>query len=96
MIAHVHTAALRGVESFLVKIEVNLSSGLPALIVVGLPHGAVRESRDRVSAPLRNSGFSLPPTCITVNRRTGGDPKRGDSFRLADRGGLARRRRAPE
>ena len=42
MFSQVHTAALRGVESFLVKVEVNLSSGLPAFTVVGLPHGAVR------------------------------------------------------
>jgi hypothetical protein len=61
MFSHVHTAALRGVESFLVKVEVNLSSGLPAFTVVGLPHGAVRENRDRVAAALRNSGFPLPP-----------------------------------
>jgi magnesium chelatase family protein len=96
MIAHVHTAALRGVESFLVKVEVNLSSGLPAFTVVGLPHGAVRESRDRVAAALRNSGFPLPPRRITVNLAPGDVRKEGDGFRSADRGGPACRQWAPE
>ena len=82
MLAHVHTAALRGVESFLVQVEVNLSSGLPAFTVVGLPHGAVRESRDRVAAALRNSGFPLPPRRITVNLAPGDVRKEGTAFDL--------------
>ena len=82
MFAHVHTAALRGVESFLVEVEVNLSSGLPAFTVVGLPHGAVRESRDRVAAALRNSGFPLPPRRITVNLAPGDVRKEGTAFDL--------------
>ena len=82
MLAHVHTAALRGIESFLVKVEVNLSYGLPAFTVVGLPHGAVRESRDRVAAALRNSGFPLPPRRITVNLAPGDVRKEGTAFDL--------------
>lgn len=82
MLAHVHTAALRGVESFLVRVEVNLSSGLPAFTVVGLPHGAVRESRDRVAAALRNSGFTLPSHRITVNLAPGDVRKEGTAFDL--------------
>jgi len=82
MFAHVHTAALRGVESFLVEVEVNLSSGLPAFTVVGLPHGAVRESRDRVAAALRNSGFPLPHRRITVNLAPGDVRKEGTAFDL--------------
>ena len=56
MLAHVHTAALRGVESFLVRVEVNLSSGLPAFTV---------------AAALRNSGFPLLNRRITVNLAPG-------------------------
>ena len=82
MLAHVHTAALRGVESFLVRVEVNLSSGLPAFTVVGLPHGAVRESRDRVTAALRNSGFPLLNRRITVNLAPGDVRKEGTAFDL--------------
>ena len=82
MLAHVQTAALRGVESFLVRVEVNLSSGLPAFTVVGLPHGAVRESRDRVAAALRNSGFPLPPRRVTVNLAPGDVRKEGTAFDL--------------
>ena len=82
MLAHVHTAALRGVESFLVRVEVNLSSGLPAFTVVGQPHGAVRESRDRVTAALRNSGFPLLNRRITVNLAPGDVRKEGTAFDL--------------
>ena len=82
MLAHVHTAALRGVESFFVRVEVNLSSGLPAFTLVGLPHGAVRESRDRVAAALRNSGFPLLNRRITVNLAPGDVRKEGTAFDL--------------
>jgi len=61
---------------------VKLSCGLPAFTVVGLPHGAVRESRDRVAAALRNSGFPLPPRCITVNLAPGDVRKEGTAFDL--------------
>lgn len=57
MFSHVPTAALRSVESLLVKVEVNLNSGLPVLTVVELLHRAVRENRDRVAAALRATGF---------------------------------------
>jgi magnesium chelatase family protein len=61
---------------------VKLSYGLPAFTVVGLPHGAVRESRDRVAVALRNSGFPLPPRRITVNLASGDVRKEGTAFDL--------------
>ena len=61
MLAHVTTAALRGVDCFLVRVEGNLASGLPAFTVVGLAESAVREGRERVGAALRNAGHPLPP-----------------------------------
>jgi len=88
MLAHVTSAALRGVDSILVQVEVNLAQGLPAFTVVGLPQGAVREGRERVGAALGNSGFRLPPRRITVNLAPGDVRKQGTSFDLAIAVGL--------
>lgn len=82
MIAHVTTAAVRGVDSYPVHVEVNLASGLPAFTVVGLAEGAVREGRERVSAALRNTGFPLPPRRITVNLAPADVRKEGSAFDL--------------
>lgn len=76
------TAAVRGVDSDLIRVEVNLASGLPAFSVVGLAEGAVREGRERVGAALRNSGFPLPPRRITVNLAPADLPKSGSAFDL--------------
>jgi magnesium chelatase family protein len=88
MLAVVTSAALRGVDSFLVRVEVNLSAGLPAFSVVGLAHGAVREGRERVSAALRNVGHPIPPRRVTVNLAPADVRKEGASFDLAVAVGL--------
>jgi magnesium chelatase family protein len=88
MLAVVTSAALRGVDSFLVRVEVNLSNGLPAFSVVGLAHGAVREGRERVSAALRNVGHPVPPRRVTVNLAPADVRKEGASFDLAVAVGL--------
>lgn len=82
MLARVLSAALRGVESYLVRVEVNLGSGLPAFSVVGLPEGAVREGRERVLTALSNSGLPVPPRRITVNLAPADVPKEGSAFDL--------------
>jgi len=65
MLAQVYSAALRGIEAYPVKVEVDvLSRGLPGLSMVGLLETAVKEARDRVGSAIRNSGFKLP------NRKT--------------------------
>ena len=66
MLAQLLSPTLRGVESYQVRVEVNLGTGLPSFSVVGLAEGAVREGRERVWAALQNSGFSIPPKKITV------------------------------
>ena len=91
MLSCVTTAAVRGVESFLVRVEVNLSSGLPAFMVVGLAEGAVREGRERVGAALRNVGFPLPPRRIDVNLAPADVRKEGSAFDLAVAVGLLAR-----
>ncbi|HHX77341.1 MAG TPA: magnesium chelatase, partial [Firmicutes bacterium] len=57
MLANVNTFALFGLESFAVRVEVDISRGLPAFNIVGLPDAAVKEAGDRVRAAIRNSGF---------------------------------------
>ncbi len=57
MLAKVYSAAIGGVDAFEVEIEVNAGGGLPAIIIVGLPDAAVKESRDRVTTAISNSGY---------------------------------------
>ena len=63
------SAAVVGIDAYAVTIEVDSAQGLPQWAIVGLPAGAVRESRDRVGAALVNSGFTVPPRRMTVNTR---------------------------
>ncbi|HKK94604.1 MAG TPA: YifB family Mg chelatase-like AAA ATPase [Longimicrobiales bacterium] len=82
MLAHVTTAALRGVDALPVRVEVSLTAGLPAFTVVGLPQSEVREGRERVVAALRHLGVSLPPRRITVNLSPADVRKEGSGFDL--------------
>ncbi|MBT3267780.1 YifB family Mg chelatase-like AAA ATPase [Candidatus Poribacteria bacterium] len=82
MVAVVQSSAVFGVDAYLVQIEADIANGLPALNIVGLPDGAVRESRDRVTAAMRNSGFAVPPKKITVNLAPADVRKEGTAFDL--------------
>ena len=82
MLAHVLSAALRGIDAFPVTVEVDVSFGLPIFAMVGLPDASVRESRDRVRAAIRNSGFDFPDHRITVNLAPADVRKAGASFDL--------------
>jgi magnesium chelatase family protein len=82
VLAHVLSAALLGVEAALVRVEVDVSPGLPAFTTVGLPDSAVRESRERVRAAIRNAGFPFPQDRITVNLAPADLRKEGASFDL--------------
>lgn len=82
MLAQVTTGAVRGVECYLVQVEVNLTAGLPSFTVVGLAESAVREGRERVSAALRHAGYPLPPRRITVNLAPADVRKEGSAFDL--------------
>jgi len=82
VLAHVLSAALRGVEAALVRVEVDVASGLPAFTTVGLPDSAVRESRERVRTAIRNAGYAFPPDRITVNLAPADLRKEGASFDL--------------
>ena len=58
---------LNGLRGFAVAVEADVSGGLPAFSIVGLPDSAVRESADRVRAAIKNLGFKFPDRRITVN-----------------------------
>jgi magnesium chelatase family protein len=82
VLASLRTAAVFGVEACPVHVEVDVSFGLPAFTMVGLPDTSVRESRDRVRSAIRNSGFEFPPHRITVNLAPADVRKAGASFDL--------------
>ncbi|HET7342558.1 MAG TPA: YifB family Mg chelatase-like AAA ATPase [Methylomirabilota bacterium] len=82
MLAHVLSAALRGVEAALVRVEVDVAAGLPAFTTVGLPDSAVRESRERVRTAIRNAGFAFPNDRVTVNLSPADVRKEGAAFDL--------------
>ena len=65
MLARVHSAAVLGVDAYLVEVETDIANGLPSFATVGLPQGAVREGRERVTAALVNAGFTFPLKRIT-------------------------------
>lgn len=81
MLSHVRSAATRGIDAFPIDIETSIASaGLPSYAVVGLPDGAVRESRDRIYAAFHNTGLPLPYGKITVNLAPAGVRKEGAAF----------------
>ncbi len=82
MLASVRTCTLKGIDGFQVITEVDISSGLPTLSVVGLPDAEVKESKDRVMAAIRNSGFDFPLKRITVNLSPAELRKSGTQFDL--------------
>ena len=82
MVAHVATVAFLGLEARAVEVQVQISSGLPKFLVVGLPDKAVAESRERVHAALAAIGLSLPPKRITVNLSPADLPKEGSHYDL--------------
>ena len=82
MLAKVLSSALLGIDAILIDVEVDIAQGLPQLATVGLPDGAVKESKDRVKAALKNSGYDFPNRKITVNLAPADVKKEGASFDL--------------
>ena len=82
MLANICTGAIKGIEGFEVRVEVDLAPGLPNLAVVGLPDVEVRESKERVNAAVRNSGFDFPSKRVTVNLSPAERRKSGTHFDL--------------
>ena len=82
MLARLESAAVFGVDAHPVHIEVDVGLGLPFFRMVGLPDASVKESRDRVRAAIRNSGFQFPTHRITINLAPADVRKAGSSFDL--------------
>jgi magnesium chelatase family protein len=82
MLARVLSAAVNGIEAFPVDVEVNCGWGDTVIVVVGLPDAAVKESRDRVTTALTNSGFKMPMGRTTINLAPADVRKEGPSFDL--------------
>ena len=82
MLAAIRSAAVFGIDAYDVCVEVDVAQGLPHWTLVGLPAGEVKESRERVTAALANSGFVLPPRRITVSLSPGDLRKAGTGFDL--------------
>jgi magnesium chelatase family protein len=82
MLSRVLSSAVIGIEAYVVEVEVDISQGLPAFATVGLPEGAVKESKERVKAAIKNSGYYFPSDRITVNLAPADIKKEGSSFDL--------------
>ena len=82
MVARVLSCTIKGLEAVPVNVELDMTGGLPGLTIVGMGDTAIRESRERVIAALRNSGYELPPSRITVNLAPADLKKEGSRFDL--------------
>jgi magnesium chelatase family protein len=82
MLARIRSAAVLGIDAYLVEVEVDITNGLPSVATVGLPHGAVKEGRERVTAALVNAGYSFPLKRITINLAPADVRKDGSGFDL--------------
>lgn len=82
MLATVLSSAVLGIDAYIVKVEVDVADGLPAFSTVGLPDSAIKESKDRVTAAIKNSGFYFPPGRITANLAPADVRKAGSAFDL--------------
>jgi magnesium chelatase family protein len=83
MLAKVYSYGICGLDAYPVTIEVDISRGLPATVIVGLPDSAIKESKERVRSAIRNSGFKYGPKRITINLSPADVKKEGPSFDLA-------------
>lgn len=82
MLAIINSCNVYGMDSFLVRVEVDVSNGLPSFDIVGLPDASVRESKERVRTAIKNSGFNFPVKRITVNLAPADIKKEGPLFDL--------------
>lgn len=82
MITKVKSCGLIGLDGYIVDVEIDLAMGMPAFDIVGLPDAAVKESRERMRAAVKNSGFSFPSRRITINLAPAHIKKEGPIYDL--------------
>ncbi|HLO49031.1 MAG TPA: YifB family Mg chelatase-like AAA ATPase [Kamptonema sp.] len=83
MLARVWSASIVGIDAVKVGVEVDVSGGLPKIVVVGLPDAAVQEAKERVKATLKNAGYAFPMRSIVINLTPADLRKEGPSFDLS-------------
>jgi len=81
-IVKINSCGLNGLNGYIVNVETDISAGLPAFDIVGLPDTAVKESRERIRAAIKNSGLTMPPKRITVNLAPADVKKEGACYDL--------------
>ena len=82
MLSRTYSATCLGIDAYLIEIEVDVANGLPEVVLVGLPDQAVRESKERVRAAIRNSGYQTSPKKITINLAPADIKKEGPAYDL--------------
>ncbi len=82
MLAKLRSMAVLGIDAFEIGIEADITEMIPSFTIVGLPDGAVRESRERVMSAIKNCGFDFPPRKITINMAPADMKKEGSAFDL--------------
>lgn len=82
MLSKVYSSSTYGIDAYLIEVETNVEKQIPSFIIVGLPDNAVKESRERVTAAIRNSGIDFQIRKITVNLAPADIKKEGSSFDL--------------
>ncbi|WP_129596907.1 YifB family Mg chelatase-like AAA ATPase [Anaerophilus nitritogenes] len=83
MLSRAYSCVLNGLDGDITEVEVDISNGLPALNIVGLPDVAVKESKERIRAAIKNSGFDFPLKRITINLAPANTKKEGTHFDLS-------------
>ena len=82
MLAQVDFKPILGIDAYVVRVEVDISSAVPMFTIVGLPDAAVQESRERVRSAIRNTGLEFPLRRITINLAPADIKKQGPAFDL--------------
>lgn len=82
MVSHIKTATIAGIEGYQIDVEVDISTSLPGITIVGLPDAAVSEAKERVKAAIKNSGHSFPAKKVIINLAPADIKKEGSGFDL--------------
>ncbi len=82
MFSQVYSSATYGIDAVIIEVETNAEKQLPSITIVGLPDSAVKESKERVSAAIKNSGFNFPLRKLTINLAPADIKKEGSAFDL--------------
>lgn len=82
MLSKIKSAALLGIDAYVVTVETHLEGQLPSILTVGLPEGAVRESKERIWAAIKNSDLRFPQKKVTINLAPADIKKEGTAFDL--------------